>query len=53
MLKKATKQIWYNLTAYKSKEFLESKEEIRIYYWINYIKQFKEDERRREKENNI
>ncbi len=52
MLKKSTEQIWYNLTSNKSKELLESLEEIRICYWIDYIKQFKEDERRREKENN-
>ena len=45
-------QSWYNRIAIKTKDMRESEEEedITIEEWIDYIKRFKEDERRREEE---
>lgn len=43
---------WYYIVAQKNKEMRERDEEedITIEEWIDYIKRFKEDERRREEE---
>jgi hypothetical protein len=43
---------WYKRIAIKTKEWREREEEedITIEEWIDYIKRFKEDERRREEE---
>ena len=43
---------WYYIVAQKNKEMREREEEedITIEEWIDYIKRFKEDERRREEE---
>lgn len=43
---------WYNRIATKIREYREREEEedITIEEWIDYIKRFKEDEQRREKE---
>jgi hypothetical protein len=43
-------QSWYNRIAIKTKEMREREEDITIEEWIDYIKRFKEDERRREEE---